>query len=206
MNSLKQQAFDQRQAAILEATLELVNEHCLLGVTVDHIAQRSGIGKGTVYKHFASKELIFGELTLQFYCQLLELLQTREASDCPEETLRRWTHNAFEFYLGHREYRHVVQYCLRDDYQTLTQGAYKQAFEQLDSQFRALLEPQLNAGIASGLFRSKSYDRLCAGIQALFDGATVTLWNASACLDIDPQQYIAAVVDFMIAGLRRHND
>ena len=38
-----------RQAAI-EATLELVAEHGLIGLTTDEVAERAGVGKATIYR------------------------------------------------------------------------------------------------------------------------------------------------------------
>ena len=44
------------QAAILEAASSLVDEHGLRGVTMSQIAERTGIGRATLYKYFPDVE------------------------------------------------------------------------------------------------------------------------------------------------------
>lgn len=48
-----------RADRILDAAAELLVAHGYRRVTVDEVARRAGIGKGTVYLHFATKEQLF---------------------------------------------------------------------------------------------------------------------------------------------------
>jgi AcrR family transcriptional regulator len=47
---------------ILSAALEVFSLKGFHGATVDEIAERAGLGKGTVYRHFQSKQGLFSEL------------------------------------------------------------------------------------------------------------------------------------------------
>jgi AcrR family transcriptional regulator len=44
------------ERAILQATLDITSEHGLVGLTIDVVAQRAGVGKATIYRRWASKE------------------------------------------------------------------------------------------------------------------------------------------------------
>ncbi|NIB41118.1 TetR/AcrR family transcriptional regulator [Pseudomaricurvus alkylphenolicus] len=63
---LKVKQFRQREQAILDAALELLIEYGDDKVTVEQIAARVDIGKGTIYKHFASKSEIYVRLLFDY--------------------------------------------------------------------------------------------------------------------------------------------
>lgn len=46
----------------MEAALCLVEEHGVRGVTMDQLAARAGVGKGTVFRRFGSREGLMGAL------------------------------------------------------------------------------------------------------------------------------------------------
>lgn len=66
----KVQQFRQREQAILDTALELLIEHGEDKVTVEQIAARVDIGKGTIYKHFTSKSEIYIRLLFDYEQQL----------------------------------------------------------------------------------------------------------------------------------------
>ena len=56
MRSLKERQREERAALILGAAQEVFTERGYYDASIDEIAARAGIAKGTVYLHFASKE------------------------------------------------------------------------------------------------------------------------------------------------------
>src|SRR5215467_14150395 len=51
-----------KREAILSAALELFVERGFYGTTVPEIAERAGVGAGTIYRYFESKEALVNEL------------------------------------------------------------------------------------------------------------------------------------------------
>ena len=84
----KAQEFRQREQEILDAALILFLEQGEDRVTVENIADRVGIGKGTIYKHFEPKHQIYLLLMLRYEEDLASLFQDISESD-DKETLAR---------------------------------------------------------------------------------------------------------------------
>ncbi|MFZ6639532.1 TetR/AcrR family transcriptional regulator [Undibacterium sp. TC4M20W] len=56
----KKQQFDAREEAIIDAVNRLLSEKGYDLMTMDHVADAVGIAKGSLYKHFSSKEKLAG--------------------------------------------------------------------------------------------------------------------------------------------------
>ena len=73
----KAREFQRREDDILKASFELFVEKGKDAVTIDMIAEGAEVGKGTVYKHFSSKNEIFARLALnsgnQTHALMLEI-------------------------------------------------------------------------------------------------------------------------------------
>ena len=76
----KVQRFRAREQRILDAALELLLEHGEEKVTVEQIAERVDIGKGTIYKHFISKTEIYMRLLMDYEKALTERLKSAVAT------------------------------------------------------------------------------------------------------------------------------
>ena len=87
--------FKRREEGILQTALDLFLEKGEEKVTVEMIAERVGIGKGTIYKHFHSKSEIFLRLMLDYEQELSDLL----ASDVVEEDKSALFRHYFDFRL-----------------------------------------------------------------------------------------------------------
>ncbi|SDK20500.1 TetR/AcrR family transcriptional regulator [Microbulbifer yueqingensis] len=72
----KVQRFRAREQRILDAALELLLEHGEEKVTVEQIAERVDIGKGTIYKHFVSKTEIYMRLLMDYERALTDRLKS----------------------------------------------------------------------------------------------------------------------------------
>lgn len=89
-----------KRDAILGAALELFVERGFHGTTVPEVADRAGVGAGTIYRYFESKEALVNEL----YRRHKQLLATRVLAQFPVDGAGREQFRA----LWHRMARYVA--------------------------------------------------------------------------------------------------
>jgi len=75
MRSLRERQREERAALILEAAQQIFSEKGYVEASIDEIAARTGIAKGTVYLHFASKEELVVALFEQQFKQFLQQIE-----------------------------------------------------------------------------------------------------------------------------------
>lgn len=90
------QEFRQREREILDVALALFLEQGEDRVTVEMIADKVGIGKGTIYKHFETKNEIYLLLMIRYEEELSEIFQRIRESDDKETLAREY----FRFRIG----------------------------------------------------------------------------------------------------------
>ena len=69
--------------AILMATLELIAENGMRGMSMDAVAHRAGVSKATIYRRWKSKEEMVGELL----DSLVDIVQLQDTGDAREDLL-----------------------------------------------------------------------------------------------------------------------
>jgi AcrR family transcriptional regulator len=60
--------------------------------SLEAVAKRAGVGIGTLYRHFPTREALFEAVYRREVDQLADLAETLSASDEPLEALRHWLH------------------------------------------------------------------------------------------------------------------
>lgn len=69
----RQQQFKQREETILQVAEQLLLESGEGDITLDSLAEQLDLAKGTLYKHFVSKDELFLQLIIGYEMQLLSL-------------------------------------------------------------------------------------------------------------------------------------
>lgn len=88
--SQRAQEFRQREQDILACAELLFLEQGEDKVTVEMIADKVGIGKGTIYKHFETKREIYLRLMIRYEESLAELLQSMGVAGDKERLVREY--------------------------------------------------------------------------------------------------------------------
>lgn len=199
----KQREFEQREQDILDTALLLFSQPNWESVTIEQIAKAADIGKGTVYKHFTSKDELLFRLMLRFYQGLLNHLQGEMQGE--EEFLprfRRIIESAFRYHLERREYRYVVEYCNRIDFKERADSAWRDSFMQLDQAFSEWSDPLILSAMQGGAIEKRPLEQIQVGLHACFDGAINMLWAGKDwCMLGDEAEILDSAVGFMMSGL-----
>lgn len=82
--SQKAQEFRRREELILERALELFIAHGEDKVTVEMIADAVNIGKGTIYKHFSTKDEIYLRLMIRYEEELAAMFDRLDDSSAED--------------------------------------------------------------------------------------------------------------------------
>jgi len=67
------------------------------GGSLDAVARQAGVGIGTLYRHFPTREALFEAVYRREVEQLADLAERLQADAAPVEALRRWMHANVEF-------------------------------------------------------------------------------------------------------------
>lgn len=98
-----------KKSSILQAAFRLFAEKGFHHTTVEEIAALAGVGKGTVYEYFSSKQKLLQEMLLlasDYYFS--SFTRTMEGIGGIKEKLKRLVELHFQFFVEHRDIARVV--------------------------------------------------------------------------------------------------
>jgi AcrR family transcriptional regulator len=161
---------------ILEAALEIFSQKGFHSATTDEIAESAGVGKGTLYRHFETKEKLFAELVRL----RLDELERRAGSvmDGQDDVLTmisKYIRVYFEFFDGNqRLYRLIVQEQL-----DLGQHSLEEYFKKV---MRAIphLKRKVYEGTQQGILKDVDFQTVFYGTMGFAHGV-IQKWLARDC-------------------------
>lgn len=139
---------ESKQGEILAAASKVFAARQYHEVLCDEIAAEAGIGKGTIYRYFRTKEDLYFATILQGYEAVNQSLATAiSAESTPERRLERIARELFEYFWD-RRYFYALLY--RNEQRFLAQeGRLKKNREHLVT----IVEQTIRDGVDSGAFR-----------------------------------------------------
>lgn len=161
---------------ILDAALDVFSEKGYHQATVDEIAERAGLGKGTLYRYFANKETLFNELVRS---RLEELEQAANAvldgQDDVLTMISKYLRSYFEFFdRNERLYRVVVQQ--RGDVGQEIQDVYvKTVMRRIP-----VLKRKIYRATQKGVLKQVDFQTVFYGVMGFIHGV-IQKWVASDC-------------------------
>ena len=161
---------------ILEAALEIFSQKGFHPATTDEIAERAGVGKGTLYRYFETKDKLFAELVRL----RLEELEIRAGSvmDGHDDVLTmisKYIRVYFEFFDGNqRLFRLIVQEQLE-----LGEHSVEEYFRKV---MRAIphLKRKVYEGTQQGILKDVDFQTVFYGTMGFAHGV-IQKWLARDC-------------------------
>jgi AcrR family transcriptional regulator len=131
-----------KRAAILEATLELISEHGFHGTAVSMIADRAGVGTGTIYRYFDGKEDLITLLYLEIKRQKGQAFLEGYSEDLSlRDRFRILWLNMLHYYIDHPQELAFMEQFDNSPYLTAeVQAAFAEKYEPLMRFFRSAFE------------------------------------------------------------------
>jgi AcrR family transcriptional regulator len=196
----KEREFERRESEILAVALKLFARDDWELVTVDEIAKKSDIGKGTIYKHFESKDEIYARLSLNFKRNLLMQIQQIDIKLSAVEYFREMVKLSWNAHLESKELHRVVLFCGRQEFRQNFPARLVAEFNAVDSATNKAIVNCITKGIEEGIFRSKPIDCLVFSVSSAFWGAIQIIWGGRIA-ESNKDQYCNELTNFMLAGL-----
>ena len=196
----KARDFQRRESEILAAALSLFTRDDWELVTVEEISRQAEVGKGTIYKHFGSKDEIYARLALEFNRRLLQQIEQVDSALPVVERFREMTKLAWNAHLSSKELHRVALYCGRAEFRQSLPPAIAEEFNAVELATHALISANLTRGVEEGIFPRKPITSLLFGAQSAFWGAVQLIWSGYLG-EVDRVLYGEEITNFILAGL-----
>lgn len=204
--SRREREFNSREQDILTTAIILFTKQGLDNVTVAEIAKVADIGKGTIYKHFASKDVIMARLGNDFSRGVLtKLSQINTEKTCVEQ-MRSMLKICF--------YEHLENPLMSEIYQVYQQPRfierlpehYQKKCKEIEGEYLVILTRIIELGINSKELPNLPIDELMLGAYATYCGSLQMLQNKfRRCFTESPQLsstcFIDILINYTITGL-----
>lgn len=197
--------FQQRESELLSAARELFQTQPWDRVTIAEVARQAGIGKGTVYKHFPSKEALYARLVLDRSRLHLSALTATAEEGPAADALHRSLRLAFDQLLADPLHAQLCLQCDRPAFQARLEPEYRAEFCALEGEYLDLFNRLLHSRFADLQLTPSDCEQLLWGVEACVNGVMARI--ASGGFDnwpepFDLKLYFDRVTDFALAGLQ----
>jgi AcrR family transcriptional regulator len=200
MASTSTAARGEKRPLILRAATEVFAEQGFNSVTVAAIADRAGIGKGTVYEYFSSKdELLFAVFEWMNEGIFDRIHGLIEVAGTTLERLRSLLDLGAQITREQMEMQAVVLDFWSASRGTKVEERYNQACLATFRSYRRLVANVIREGQAAGEIRSDvDPEAVAAMVVAAMDGLGVQIFFDR---ELDPDTTVSGFGDVLLAGL-----
>jgi AcrR family transcriptional regulator len=152
--------------------------------SLEAVAKRAGVGIGTLYRHFPTREALFEAVYRREVRQLSELAEQLKDEPSPVEALRRWLHSDIELVATKKGMAAALALAVHG-----SSELYVDSLERLAKAVGVLLDRAVAAGEIRSDISPKDLLRALVGMCYMHDQPG---WQAS----------VVRLVDIVVDGLR----
>jgi AcrR family transcriptional regulator len=152
--------------------------------SLEAVAKRAGVGIGTLYRHFPTREALFEAVYRREVQQLSELAEQLKHETSPVEALRRWLHSDIEAVATKKGMSAALALAVHG-----SSGLHADSLERLAKAVGVLLDRAVAAGEIRSDISPKDLLRALVGMCYMHDQPG---WQAS----------VLRLVDIFVDGLR----
>jgi AcrR family transcriptional regulator len=188
----------ERRRSILAAARRVFGQRGYAATRMADVASAAGVGKGTLYEYFRSKEDLFSMLVLSVIRESLETLGAASIAEDPERALREIIRRVVEIALV----ENLDLYRLFFDFWGGSEAHRmdtREALRAVAADFRQLVAGILRRGQRSGVFRAEiDPEAFGYAFVAAIDGLSLQIVILGEKVDL--RAYTAFLQDFLLAG------
>jgi AcrR family transcriptional regulator len=196
--SPKPDVSNERRNQILNAAEQVFIQKGLDQTRMDDIAEETGLGKGTLYLYFNSKDELIIAILDQIFQDVFKQLDARKDNKLSAtEAITQFTEEAIHDYKMMLHIMPVAYEFLALAFRNRTvQKALKEYFHY----FMSSLCPIIQRGIDSGEFRQVDAQEVAIAAGAIYEG-TILLWVYDNNL-VDIERHIRSSIRLLLEGIQ----
>ena len=197
---------EKRRKEIVLAALEVFSERGYEATSMSQIAKLAGIGKGTIYEYFESKEeIILNAIRTWAENMEAEVEKQIEGTDDPVGRLRKYAHSSIAAFM--RDKRIMRLFIAMLEIMLEDNRPYAQTMcETMQSTSKAIADILLD-GVSRGIFRpdvSVDAEKIAVNFVAYLDGIGMYYYALKEHINMKDQ--IDLYLDNFLSGLRMEDD
>ena len=204
--SRKEREFARRERDILDAAISLFNSPDWRQVTVAEIAKKADVGKGTVYKHFESKEEIYAHIAYEFQSQMTNILRNLDSSQPFDSVMRSLIRQSFDLFIRFPAQARVYMHHKHSEIseQLSPECRISCIASKNQQEHEELIFSIIECGIEQGAIPERPVRHIMVGMSATFDGVLNMIWDGNVAEDFElsQEELVTLITQYMVSGIK----
>lgn len=196
----KEEHRSDRRTSIIQAAMTVFAAHGYQGATMDEIARRAGVAKGTPYLYFTDKAGLFYAVFETWTAEALAASgQAMSSAINASEALTAIASNASDFMETHREWFPLTLEVWSASSTPALRDRFAIALDDLYARYREAVSNTIRLGQKNKEFRDDlDADALAATLTGAIDGLFLQCWFDPT---LDSKRLLSALFDALMHGI-----